>query len=222
MRVTFYWLGSCGISETLLFYHNWVLFHSWDYLVNKPKFFWRVDRTKTDACKGSGPLVAPWSQPDIKANKKESAKNHWSEKERKTPKKHSKGCKNGTIKIELKEILEYPQDKLPVDSEFKGYEQVIVQDISLTTDNILFRKHKYYSASVGKTYLAELPNSYEGEFGSGIKALVISSYYGSNRTQGKLLEFLEDLGISIWAGHLSNLLITNHSNTISLKSCYSI
>ena len=27
-------------------------------------------------------------------------------------------------KIEREEILEYPQDKLPVDSEFKGYEQV--------------------------------------------------------------------------------------------------
>jgi regulator of replication initiation timing len=151
-------------------------------------------------------------QPDIKANKKELAKNHCSEKERKTPKKHSKGCKNGTIKIEREEILEYPQDKLPVDSEFKGYEQVIVQDISLTTDNILFCKHKYYSASVGKTYLAELLNGYEGEFRPGIKALVISLYYGSNMIQGKLLEFLEDLGISISAGHLSNLLIKNQSN----------
>ena len=157
-------------------------------------------------------LKGEQGQPDIKANKKELAKNHSSEKERKTPKKHSKGCKNATIKIDREEILEYPQDKLPVDAEFKGYEQVIVQDISLTTDNILFRKQKYYSASVGKTYLAELPNGYEGEFGPGIKALVISLYYGSNMTKGKLLEFLEDLGISISAGHLSNLLIKNHSN----------
>jgi len=77
---------------------------------------------------------------------------------------------------------------LPVDAEFKGYEEVVVQDIKLTTDNVLFRKQKYYSPSEGKTYLAELPDGYEGEFGPGIKALVISLYYG-NMTQSKFLEF---------------------------------
>jgi len=40
---------------------------------------------------------------------------------------------------------------LPVDAEFKGYEEVVVQDIKLTTDNVLFRKQKY-SPSEGKTY----------------------------------------------------------------------
>jgi len=70
---------------------------------------------------------------------------------------------------------------LPVDAEFKGYEEVVVQDIKLTTDNVLFQK--YYSLR-GKTYLAELPDGYEGEFGP-IKALVISLYYGSNMTQSK-------------------------------------
>lgn len=48
---------------------------------------------------------------------------------------------------------------------------------------------------MGKTYLAELPCGYEGEFGPGIKTLVISLYYGGNMTQGKLLEFLEDMSI---------------------------
>ena len=81
----------------------------------------------------------------------------------------------------------------------------------MATDNILFRKQKYYSPSVGKTYVAELPLGYEGEFGPGIKALIISLYYGGNMTQGKLLDFLADLGISISAGYLSNLLIKNHS-----------
>lgn len=75
----------------------------------------------------------------------------------------------------------------------------------------MFRKQKYYSPSIGKTYVAELPLGYEGEFGPGIKALIISLYYGGNMTKGKLLEFLADLGISISAGYLSNLLIKNHS-----------
>lgn len=93
---------------------------------------------------------------------------------------------------------------------FKGYEDVIVQDIKLNTDNVLFRKQKYYSPSEGKTYLAELPTGYEGQFGLGLKALVVSQYFQGNMTQGKLLEFLSDIGISISAGQLSKLLIKGH------------
>ena len=144
----------------------------------------------------------------------------------------SLGSKNAHIKIDREEILEYPQENLPADAQFKGYEEVIVQDITLATDNILFRKQKYYSPSKGKTYLAELPGGYEGEFGPGIKALVISLYYGAarlrgklppqsclgNMTQGKLLEFLEDIGISMSAGHLSNLLIKKHEDFENEKS----
>ena len=157
-------------------------------------------------------LKGEQGQPDIKAkNKKGFEKKHSSEQERKTPKQHSKSSKNQTIKIDRQQILEYPQDKLPEDAQFKGYEEVIIQDIILATDNVLFRKEKYYSALERKTYLAELPCGYEGEFGPGIKTLVISLYYG-NMTQGKLLEFLEDIGISMSAGYLSNLLIKNHAD----------
>lgn len=66
--------------------------------------------------------------------------------------------------------------------------------------------------------MAELPCGYEGEFGPGIKTLVLSLYYGGNMTQGKLLEFLEDIGISMSAGYLSNLLIKNHSDFENEKS----
>ncbi len=60
--------------------------------------------------------------------------------------------------------MEYPPEKLPEDAEFKGYAEVIVQDIVLKTDNVLFRKQKFYSPQTGKTYLAPLPVGYEGEF----------------------------------------------------------
>ena len=160
--------------------------------------------------------------PDIKANKTSGfKKDHSSEKERKTPSKHTKSRKNVNIQIDREQILEYPPSELPFDAEFKGYEEVIVQDISLQTDNVLFRKQKYYSASSGKTYLAPLPAGYDGEFGPGVKALVISLYYGGNMTQGKLLEFLEDINISMSAGCLSNLLIKKHSNfEVELNEVY--
>ena len=55
-----------------------------------------------------------------------------------------------------------------------------------------------------------MPAGYQGEFGPGLKALVISLYYGGNMTQGKLLQLLADIGISISCGHLSQLPIQNH------------
>ncbi len=149
-------------------------------------------------------------KPEIKANKKKGLKkNYSSEKERKTGKNQRKSGKKRQIKIDRDEIVEYPPEKLPEDAEFKGYEEVIVQDIVLKTDNVRFRKQKFYSAQTGKTYLASLPAGYEGEFGPGIKALATSLYYGGNMTQGKLLEFCEALGILMSAGYLSNLLIKN-------------
>ena len=158
-------------------------------------------------------LKGEQGKPDIKANKNIGfKKDHSSEKERKTPKEHSKKSKNKSIKIDREEILVYPQEKLPADAQFKGYEKIVVQDILLKSDNILFRKQKYYSPQTKKTYLAPLPTGYEGEFGPGIKALIMSLYYGGNMTQGKLLEFLEDIGISISAGTISNLLIKNQEH----------
>ena len=114
-------------------------------------------------------LKGEQGKPDIKANKKKGfKKNHSSEKERKIPKEHSKTSKNEHIKIDQEEIVVYPQEQLPADAQFKGYEEVLVQDILLKPDNILFRKQKYYSPETGKTYLATLPTGYEGAFRSSI------------------------------------------------------
>ena len=44
------------------------------------------------------------------------------------------------------------RDGLPPDAEFKGYEEVVVQDVVVRTDNILFVKEKIYSSAQRKTY----------------------------------------------------------------------
>ena len=104
-------------------------------------------------------LKGEQGKPEVKANgPKKSKENYSSEKERKIPKKHIKSSKNALVKVDREKIIEYPQAELPFDSEFKGYEEVIVQDILLKTDNVLFRKQKYYSPSEKKTYISPLPS----------------------------------------------------------------
>ncbi len=157
-------------------------------------------------------LKGEQGKPNIKAkNKTDKNKNYSSEKERKIPHQKSKSKKNQNIKIDREEILDCDEDQLPEDAIFKGYEEVIVQDIKLVTDNIKFRKKKYYSPTTKKTYLSKLPPGYEGQFGPGIKSLVISLYYGGNMTQTKVSEFLSNIGISISTGQISNILIKNQN-----------
>jgi len=92
-------------------------------------------------------LKGEQGKPDIKAKQPRGESNLFRENE--TPKPWER-VKKQSLKIDRQQILEYPQDLLPVDAEFKGYEEVVVQDIKLTTDNVLFRKQKYYSPSEGK------------------------------------------------------------------------
>ncbi len=162
---------------------------------------------------GINRLKGEQGKPKIKPNKKRqtSPSDHSSEQERHKPKQWKKGSKKDKVKIDQVQVLEVDPEQLPEDAEFKGYVEVVVQDLEIRTNNILFRKEKYYSSSESKTYLAGLPRGYEGEFGPGIKALTIVLHFGSNMTEPKILEFFHNAGVHISAGQLSNFLIKNQA-----------
>ena len=158
-------------------------------------------------------LKGEQGKPDIKPNRPANAREssqHSSEGERHEPKEWQKSSKLDQIPIDREEVLKLDPASLPPDSEFKGYEPVVVQDLRISTDNIKFLKEKYYSASAGKTYLAPLPNGYDGEFGPGVKALSIVFAYGCNMTEPKMAEFFANMKIRISAGQISNLLTGHH------------
>jgi hypothetical protein len=133
--------------------------------------------------------------------------NYSSEKQRRTPKEWTKAKKTQTIRIDREETLVLDRAVLPEDAEFKGHEDVIVQDIIFGTDNVLFHKEKFYSPGQNKTYLASLPVSYEGQFGPTLKALTVTLYFGANVSEPKIVELYRDVGVSISEGEVSNLLI---------------
>ncbi len=157
-------------------------------------------------------LKGEQGKPTIKPNKPPESTDHSSEKERCKPKEWSKGSKINSIAIDREQVLSVDRAILPPDAAFKGYEEVVVQDIHLQTDNILFRKEKFYSASQRKTYLAGLPPGYEGEFGPGVRAMVIIFAFACQMTEPKILEWFRQVGIQISAGQISNLLIKDQAS----------
>ena len=130
-----------------------------------------------------------------------------SERERHSPQPWAKGKKTETIRLDREQVLTVDPTILPPDAEFKGYEDVVVQDVVFHTDNVCFHKEKYYSPTTGKTYLAALPLGYAGQFGPGLKALSIVLYHAVQTSEPKILELFRSVGVQLSAGQLSNLLI---------------
>lgn len=151
-------------------------------------------------------LKGEQGQPQVKPNQAKKKQDHSSEKERHQSKKWHKGSKIDKIEIDREEKLVIDKQTLPPDAEFKGSEPVVVQDLQIKTDNVRFWKEKYYAASTGQSYLASLPPGYEGEFGPGLRSLVISLYYAGEMTEPKIIEFLSHFKISVSAGQVSNWL----------------
>jgi len=155
-------------------------------------------------------LKGEQGKPKIKANTpKTTPTNYSSEKERQKPVQRHKRSKKAEIKIDREQVVAVNRDTLPTDAEFKGYEDVVTQDILLKTDNVRFHKEKYYAVSTRLSYLAQVPQGYEGQFGPGVKALIPALYFGMGTSEPKILEFLTTAGIQISDGEVSNLLIQN-------------
>jgi len=145
--------------------------------------------------------------PVFKAKTPPPATDHSSERERRRPTPRQGQSKLQQIVIDRTETLLVDPARLPADAVFKGYEVVVVQDVRLQTDNVRFRKEKWYSPSQGRTYLAPLPLGYAGQFGPGLVTLVLTLYFSGNMSEAKIVDLLRGVGLLISDGHVSDLLI---------------
>jgi len=128
-------------------------------------------------------LKGEQGKPNVRGKKKGDQGDVSSESERKKREKKEKRkpkTKKDKIKIDRTEICKVNQSELPNDAEFKGYETIVVQEILIITDNVEYKREKYYSPSENKTYLGELPIGVKGEFGPGVRSLVCTLKYVGN------------------------------------------
>ena len=133
-----------------------------------------------------------------------------SEAERREPKPHRKRPKLQRIVLDREEVLPVDPAMLPADAEFKGYEAVVVQDLKLVTDNVLFHKAVYYSPSLGRRFLAELPAGYTGQYGPHLRTLTLVLHHAGQMSEPQIHALLQDAGIVIARGTVSRFLLAGH------------
>ena len=161
-------------------------------------------------------LQGEQGKPTFKENKKPEKPdpNHSSEddrnKRKKKKKRKPKGKKTIDVNVDRRVVIELNKDELPDDVRYKGKKKRIMQDLKILTDNIEFSLSVYYSPSLKKSFIAKVPEGYYGEFGPGIRALVISLYRDSKMTQPGIARFLKTFGILISSSTISNMLIEGH------------
>jgi len=128
------------------------------------------------------------------------------------PKKWHKDSKKPKIQVDRTEYIRIDKSILPADAQQSGYRQVIKQNIRFETDNVEYRLERYYSPSLKKTYEAELPKPLQNtEFGSDLKAFITYLYYAGRVTENKIHRILEEIGIIISEGEISNILTKEKS-----------
>jgi len=145
--------------------------------------------------------------PALKANTPPPPpKHHASEQARRKPKTWSKGRKTDRIAIDREQGGQVAPTCLPPDAVFKGYEDVVVQDVLCRTDPVLFHKEKFYSPSQHQPSLASLPQGSCGQCGPGLKSLALVCYCGAQMSEPKGAELWRGVGLPSSAGQGSNLL----------------
>ena len=137
------------------YWDRWYLFATARYA--QADEYVRVDGLGDCAAEGRKQRTEERNQPQTKAGDISSeAERRRIENKDKAKRRKSKAKKH-KIKINRTVTLSLARSKLPPDVKFKGYDTVVVQDLAIKTNNILFRKEVFYSPSERQSYRAELP-----------------------------------------------------------------
>ncbi len=136
---------------------------------------------------------------------------------KKDKKNWTKSEKKPRIKIDRTIPIEVDKNTLPPDAEHKGYRTVIVQNINFSTDNVEYILERYYSPSEKKLYEAKLPDGVDSEFGPELKTFIVFLYYACRVTENKIKKILEDWGIIISEGEISNILTQEKKEELSIE-----
>ena len=136
-------------------------------------------------------------------------KNESSEKERKDrqpPKKKKSKKKKDKIIPDREEVCPVDKSILPEDAKFNGHSSILVQKLIIKVENVEYLRETYYSPSQKKLYMGQLPPGIKRGYDPGVISFIYAQKHGSNVSEPKITESLNDIGIYISQSTVSRFL----------------
>ena len=121
--------------------------------------------------------------------------------------KKNKGPKRSkTEHLKIDATFNIHPDNIPEGSTFKGYRDVVIQNIKFETFNTCYRLAQYQTAD-GSYVSGQLPDGLNGcHFGNDLISFILYQYHHQHVTQPLLLKQLQDLGVELSSGRLSQFI----------------
>jgi cell division protein FtsB len=155
--------------------------------------------------KQDGDLSSEVERKEAEANAKKDAGHGETEGDAENKKKRQREPKLPKIKIDREHLCPLDKVGVPDDLEFKGYEEVVIQNLILTTDNVKYLRAVYYSPAQHKSDRGELPEDVrgQGEYGPGIRALIPILKAECLMSEKRILGFFQNFGIEVSTAYIS-------------------
>lgn len=121
--------------------------------------------------------------------------------------KKTKGPKRSkTMHLKIDTTINIQPDNIPEGSIFKGFRDVVIQDIKFETFNTCYRLAQYQTPD-GRYVSGQLPDGLnDSHFGNDLISFILYQYHHQHVTQPLLLKQLLDLGVELSSGRLSQFI----------------
>ena len=165
----------------------------------------QIDQLEQEILKLKGETTKPKIKPS-KMDKDSAEDGDGTGDDSDTSKKKKGPKRSKTEQLKIDATVDIQPDKIPKGSTFKGYREVVIQDIVFKTFNTCYRLAQYQTPD-GRYVSGQLPDGLSScHFGNELISFILYQYHHQHVTQPRLLKQLQDLGVDISSGRLSQFI----------------